>query len=147
MPTLTSAIDELKSLVAQNALAEVTQVDQPFLPGSRWSRKQILGHLIDSAANNHHRFIRAQFEQDFAMPGYAQEPWVNANAYQHRSWEDLVALWTIYNRHLIHVMEHARRDTLGALCRVGGGEPVTLEFLMIDYVRHLKHHLHQILGE
>lgn len=146
MPTLASAIDELKSLVANNALAEVTQVDQPFLPGSRWSRKQILGHLIDSAANNHHRFIRAQFEPDFAIPSYAQESWVNANAYQHRSWADLVALWTVYNRHLVHVMEHAPKQSMGALCRVGTGEPVTLEFLMIDYVRHLKHHLHQILG-
>jgi hypothetical protein len=145
MHTLESAIGELKSIVATNRLAEAQEVDQVFLPGSRWTRKQILGHLIDSAANNHHRFVRAQFETDFAMPGYAQESWVNANAYQERSWEDLVALWTIYNRHLIHVMEHAPKAALGALCRIGAGDPVTLEFLMIDYVDHLQHHLHQIL--
>src|ERR1700683_4957111 len=127
MPTLESAIGELKSIVASNPLAGTTNIKQPSLPASRWSRKQILGHLIDSAANNHHRFVRAQFEPDFAMPSYAQESWVNANAYQDRSWEDLVALWTIYNRHLIHVMEHAPKQSLSALCRIGIGDPVTLE--------------------
>ena len=35
-----------------------------------WSPRQELGHLIDSAANNHIRFVRAATEPEFSGPGY-----------------------------------------------------------------------------
>ncbi|PYQ41688.1 MAG: hypothetical protein DMF77_15140 [Acidobacteria bacterium] len=65
---------------------------EPITAG-KWSRKQVLGHLIDSAANNHQRFVRGQLGPSLAFPGYEQDKWVAAQAYQQRSWADLVALW------------------------------------------------------
>src|SRR5215831_2492954 len=72
-------------------------------PG-KWSPKQILGHLIDSAANNHLRFVRAQLANDFTFPGYEQERWVDVQRYDSSSWTDLVQLWSYYNLHLLHLM-------------------------------------------
>ena len=121
----------------------------PLIAG-KWSRKQILGHLIDSAANNHHRFVRAQIEKSseksFEMPGYAQNEWVATNAYQQRNWNDLVTFWTSYNQHILHLILTARIEHLTIPCKVAGDESGSLEFLMIDYVAHLQHHLHQILA-
>jgi DinB family protein len=108
-----------------------------------WSRKQILGHLIDSAANNHQRFVRIQLEGGLELPGYAQEDWVAAQYYQRRAWPDLIELWTVYNRHLLHVIQHVPIEVLSAPAKVGG-EELTLEFVIIDYVRHLNHHVAQI---
>ena len=102
--------------------------------------------MIDSAANNHQRFVRAQLGQELAFPGYEQERWVAVQRYQDESWEALVALWQHYNQHLLHVMECVPGDQLSRRCVIGDNDPVTLEFLMKDYVVHLKHHLEQILG-
>jgi hypothetical protein len=102
--------------------------------------------LIDSAANNHHRFVRGQFEPGFAMPSYKQSEWVATNGYQDRAWKELVELWSVYNRHLLFLMERVPKDRLANVCKIGDDDPVTLEFLMVDYVRHLKHHVDQILA-
>lgn len=148
MQTLTSAIDELRHVLAANKLARLTDAEAGATgPDGKWTRKQILGHLLDSASNNHHRFVRAQFENPFSMPAYQQDEWVAAGHYQERAWSDLVALWTAYNRHLLHLMETAPAARLGTPCRIGAGEEVTLEFLMVDYVDHLKHHLAQIQSQ
>src|SRR5689334_263609 len=69
-----------------------------------WSVKEILGHLIDSAANNHQRFVRAELSGDLAFPGYEQNGWVTAQDYQGVAWLRLVDLWVLYNRHLAHVI-------------------------------------------
>jgi hypothetical protein len=121
-----------------------------------WSSKQILGHLIDSAANNHARFVLGQLKDDLLFPGYDQDGWVKANHYQEAAWPQLVDLWRSYNLHLVHLMAHADREKMNIPCRlhtleeiafrtVPQSEPVTLEYLMQDYVVHLKHHLNQIL--
>src|SRR5256885_11591768 len=70
----------------------------------KWSAKQIIGHLIDSAANNHQRFVRAQFTDDLIFPGYEQEAWVQVQSYDQEPWLQLVQLWRHYNLHLLHVM-------------------------------------------
>jgi hypothetical protein len=123
----------------------------------KWSAKEILGHLIDSASNNHQRFVRAQFTEGLVFPGYEQEVWVRAQRYDREPWPLVVNLWKFYNLHLAHVMEHvpeavrrASRDEHN-LHRIGwvtidAGEPATLEYLMLDYIGHLKNHLRQILG-
>src|SRR5262245_6674145 len=86
-------------------LSKITDSDsQRAVAPEKWSRKQVLGHLIDSAANNHQRFVRAQLTQELVLPGYEQEKWVAVQHYQDESWETLVALWHQYNRHLLHVM-------------------------------------------
>ena len=123
-----------------------------------WSSKQIIGHLIDSAANNHARFVIGQLKDDLVFPGYDQNGWVRTNHYQQRAWSDLVQLWRSYNLHLHHLMTHADRAKLSTPCTlhtlqeiafktVPKAEPVTLEYLMKDYVDHMKHHLAQILSD
>ena len=109
-----------------------------------WSAKEILGHLIDSAANNHQRFVRGQLDCELISPGYAQNEWVETERFNNREWTDLIQFWLAYNRHLLHVMSHAAPDRLGTVVHVGNDDPVTLEFVMIDYVRHLRHHLEQL---
>jgi DinB superfamily len=109
-----------------------------------WSKKQILGHLIDSAGNNHQRFVRAQFTPRLEFPPYEQDAWVAAQSYATEPWPDLVNLWLLFNRHLVHVMRNTPDEHLAHTCSIGGKEPVTLGFVMEDYVRHLQHHLEQI---
>lgn len=144
MGTLKSAIDELRDILDSNRLAGVKDADAAV--DGKWSRKQVLGHLLDSASNNHHRLVCGQFQDAVAMPGYEQDAWVAAGHYQDRQWDELVAWWSAYNRHLLHLMETTPAKRLNTQCRIGAGEAVTLEFLMVDYVRHLKHHLRQILS-
>ena len=144
---------------ASARLLALTDAEAAAAPGEgKWSAKETLGHLVDSAANNHQRFVRAQFKDDLVFPGYAQEDWVRAQAYGAEPWPLVVNLWRFYNLHLAHVCEHApegerlrpRREhnvhEIG-FAPVSPGEPATLEHLMRDYVEHLKHHLRQILGE
>jgi hypothetical protein len=113
-------------------------------PGT-WSRKEILGHLLDSALNNHQRFVRAQLQSELVFPGYEQERWVAVQGHHDRAWERLVALWVEANLHIAHVISRIPEDRLATPCRIGEGAPVTLEFVARDYVRHLRHHLDQIL--
>ena len=113
----------------------------------KWSPREIIGHLIDSAFNNQQRFVRAQLGASLTFPGYAQESWVATQAYQQRSWADLVGLWAAVNRHLAHVIAHIEPRALGTPCTIGEGAPVTLRFVAEDYVRHLHHHLAQVLPQ
>ena len=114
-------------------------------PGGRWTRKEILGHLVDSAVNNHQRFVRAVLQGELVFPSYEQEGWVAAQGYAERPWPAVVELWGQLNRHVAHVVSRIPAERQQARCRLGDGEPVTLEFVARDYVRHLRHHLEQIL--
>lgn len=120
-----------------------------------WSIKEIIGHLVDSAVNNHQRFIRGQFQGNLIFTGYAQEEWVAAQDYNTAPWPVLLDLWKTYNLHLARVMKlapesvrlapHAEHNLDAILLHPPGpGQPATLDHLMADYVEHLKHHLHQI---
>jgi hypothetical protein len=144
-----AALEQLRTLLAFTPakLGGISKAESEQRPGpGRWSRKEILGHLVDSAANNHQRFIRAQAEPQITFPGYAQEFWVSTQQYQREPWKTLTDLWRSYNTHLLHVIEQIPETKLQHQCSVGGAEPVTLEFLITDYVRHLEHHLRQIFG-
>jgi hypothetical protein len=113
---------------------------------NRWSKKEILGHLIDSAANYHQRFVRAQSAGRLEFPPYEQEFWVAAQSYATESWPDLVNLWLLLNRHLLHVMKAMPPAVLSHELVIGGRPAVTLEALAGGYLNHVDHHLTQLLG-
>jgi DinB family protein len=122
-----------------------------------WAPIEILGHLIDSAANNHQRFVRGQFTDDLVFPGYEQNQWVSSQKYREESWSDVIQLWSAYNLHLVHMASVIPEDVLTksrsphtldqiAFNLVDKNEPATLEYLIRDYVAHLQHHLNQIFN-
>ncbi|MBI4479963.1 MAG: DinB family protein [Acidobacteria bacterium] len=109
-----------------------------------WSRKQVIGHLIDSASNNHQRFVRASLQDSLDFPAYDADGCVRVAAVQEMPWPLLVSLWATYNRYLAHVIGHLPPEKLAVPCRIGANQPVTLRFLAEDYVVHMVHHLQQI---
>ena len=119
------------------------EAGEPRAPG-KWSRKEIIGHLIDSASNNHQRFVRAQQGSTLSFPPYDQNHWSASQQCNERTWADLVTLWHAYNAHLAHVIEHIPDRHLAVPCVIKSNSPVTLEFLVTDYVVHLRHHLAQV---
>ena len=112
----------------------------------RWSISEVVGHLIDSACNNHQRFVRAQFCDALEFPKYDQNEWVAAGGYQRGDWVSLVQLWYHYNRQIAALMRGVPESQLATPCKIGSGGSCTLEFLITDYLDHLNHHL-KILAE
>lgn len=159
--TLDATADYVRTLqtTARDAAVWLSELPGPVImwrpkPGA-WSIKEIIGHLIDSAANNHQRFVRAEKQDDLVFPGYAQEDWVRVQAYHRAPWTELVTLWEAYNQHLARVMSavpanvRERRHERHNLHEIGwrpfsADEPATLDDLMHDYVLHLEHHLSQV---
>ena len=154
-----SAQTELRRAVtvATPILERISDADaaRPRSPG-KWSRKEIVGHLIDSASVNHERFVRAQLTDDLICPTYDQEAWVRLQRYADAPWSELVSLWSLFNFHLARVMEavpvemrmreRARHNLNQVAFRtIPSEQPVTLDYFMHDYVAHLAHHLAQIV--
>ncbi|HXA56520.1 MAG TPA: DinB family protein [Candidatus Acidoferrum sp.] len=131
---------------AEKKLRQITAIEseKPVLRGG-WSTKQVMGHLIDSASNNHQRFVRAMVQPSLDFPGYDQVGCVRVEASQQADWEMLVSLWATYNIYLAHVIAQIPESKLATPCKIGDDRPVTLEFLARDYWVHLVHHLDQII--
>jgi hypothetical protein len=110
----------------------------------KWSKKEILGHLIDSAANNHQRFVRAAQNLAADFPPYNQNRWVEVQCYNKMEWRDLIELLFYYNTHLSKVIDFLPEEVLANPVNIGKEDPVTLEFIITDYLRHLKHHVAQL---
>lgn len=121
------------------ALSEETLQVRPA-PG-KWSTKEIIGHLVDSASNNHQRFVRAMRSEQPVIR-YEQDDWVTLQRYQTVDSRELIGLWELYNRHLAHLIAGMSETDLEQTLDMGG-EQVTLQYCAEDYVRHLEHHLHQ----
>ena len=139
----------LQSAVARESanlrrITEAQALERPPKPGA-WSRKEELGHLIDSAANNHLRFVRGSFEQEFRGPGYSQDDWVRAHGYHELPWPALLDFWESYNRLLVEVVRRIPAERLETKCFIGSGQMVTLGFVIEDYVLHMQHHIDHIL--
>src|SRR6185369_6438878 len=126
-------------------------------PGS-WSPKEIIGHLVDSASNNHGRFVRAQLEDDLVFPGYDGDAWVRTQRYASAPWTELVGLWRAYNLQLARVVDAMSEDDLTrprenhnldkiASDPVPRGESTTLAYFVRDYIGHLELHVRQIVPE
>jgi len=142
------AAAELRAAVS-DGLEKLQALSEEEVMSSRgegkWVKKEILGHLIDSALNNEQRFVRAQLTEQLVWPGYEQDRWVSLQRYRERSWIELIELWEQLNRHIAHIMDDVPPDRLNTKCVIGDDDAVTLEWLLNDYVRHLRHHLDQIL--
>jgi len=133
---------------AKPMLSALTNVDTSTRPNAnKWSKKEILGHLLDSASNNHQRFVRASLQGELTFPGYDQEKLVDLQQFTEMDWSFIVDFWAAYNRFLAHVLSVLPANAAKITCRIGNGAPATLEFIAEDYVAHLKHHLNQILGK
>lgn len=131
----------------------VNELEFQIAPG-KWSKKEILGHLCDSAINNLSRFVRAQFEQQpFKIEPYAQDNWVKLNNYQNIDIEILLNYWVTLNRQIVNIVSIIPEDKLGVLCDLGqaafreGEIEKNLLWLIEDYVIHMEYHLRQITGK
>lgn len=112
---------------------------------NKWSGKEILGHLCDSAVNNLQRFIRVQFEdQPFVITAYEQEKWVSVQKYQDTSINDIMELWVCLNRQIARIITGIPREKYLYLCKIDNSQTVTLQALVEDYLDHMNHHLTQI---
>ncbi|MBB5619171.1 hypothetical protein HDE69_000207 [Pedobacter cryoconitis] len=111
---------------------------------SKWSKKEIIGHLIDSAVANHQRFVRGQFE-DVPKIGYDQNNCNVFNYYQQINGKQIISFWTAYNKQLLELIKLMPQTALERRCFAGGEQSVTLAFVFDDYVQHLEHHLKQVV--
>src|SRR5580692_4412481 len=139
--------NQLETLVlkTQQDFDNLSDAEASKLPAAGgWSRKQILGHLIDSATNNHQRFVHALLQDEVRLPSYDQEGCVRVERYQELQWAELLGLWASYNRFLSHILAGVPESKLGTPCFIGENPVMTLQELAADYVRHMKHHLDQI---
>ena len=136
--------NDLETLLAGAApLAGMNEAEASARVDGKWSKKEVLGHLIDSAGNNLQRFIRLQQTATLNFPGYDQTSCVAIQRFQDRSWADLFALWLALNRHILHVIRGIPAAALGHTWRTGDGD-LTLEFIVKDYAVHMRHHLAQL---
>lgn len=124
------------------AIDEHSFSQKPF--PDKWSKKEILGHLIDSATNNHQRFIRGQF-QDLPFIVYDQVQWNEKSQYQQMQAEQIISFWEAYNRHLVALLQLIPAENMMKKVDRGEEEPRTLQYILEDYVDHMEHHLRQII--
>lgn len=130
--------------VIPGILAEVGEEKMSAKPlPDKWSKKEVLGHLIDSATNNHQRFVRGQFELDPEIR-YDQNKWNEFNFYQEIDSHQIISFWLQYNKQLIEIIRRIPAENLTRQVRIGD-TLFTLSFLVVDYVAHLEHHLKQIV--
>ncbi len=132
---------------------KLTELSDEVLTGQTNSQnrniKQILGHLIDSASNNIHRYVHLQYrESPMDFPNYATEGnndrWIAIQQYESEDWEKMIRLWIYINHHLIHVMRHINPEKLGHVWIAAPGRNISLNDMVFDYLRHLKLHLSEI---
>jgi hypothetical protein len=141
------ALEQLRSLINEiptrlNHLSR-SQVELKPSP-SKWSPKEELGHLLDSAANNHQRIVRTQLEDKPKMPGYDGNAWVELHGYQQRNWQQMIELWRALNQQLIAAAEAVPDPAWSRTCTIADSQLLTLEFVFRDYIEHMMHHLTHI---
>jgi hypothetical protein len=134
---------ELNAIEAALVALPPELADTPWRSGG-WTRKQVMGHLLDSAANNRQRFVRAAADGSYAGPQYEQEAWVAAHGYADQPWETLLRWWQAEHEILEAVVDRIPEEQLEASCTVGTDAAVTLRFLVEDYPRHQRWHLAQL---
>ncbi len=130
---------------AKPLLLEISSAKSAEKPdAASWSPREVIGHLIDSACNNHQRFVRAAQKAAGDFPAYHPDSWVAVQHYNEAEWPQLVELFCLYNLH--HVLTRLPGAVLQNPCNIGKERPVTLEFVAEDYVSHLRHHLDRVMN-
>lgn len=141
-----------------NGIQEVINIEEEFLKSlddqtitahynkQNRSIRQILGHLIDSASNNHQRIVRLQYNKILTFPDYRQDNdlWITLQDYQHADWNDLIQLWKFYNRHIIHIINTVDITQLNNYWFDFEGTKVTLQDMIEGYLTHLNLHINEI---
>ncbi len=148
MNSKTAAAERLHYLCTTipDKLNRITLVEFTHKPNpDKWSKIEILGHLIDSAANNHQRFVRLQFEHEPVIY-YEQNEWVKNNYYTQYDPAELIALWKQYNIFLANLIAKIPENKMHSVCLLRNGESAQLSFIIADYVNHMEYHLEQILA-
>ncbi len=142
--------DELRQII-ENIVPKLKQLPEPEIAQrpnpKKWARKEILGHLIDSASNNQQKFVRVMQQPTLEFPGYAQDDWVDLQNWASADWIEMVDLFAAYNRHIAYLIETIDPKFHSHTITIEGVGPFTLGFIMPDYVEHLKHHVKQIFPD
>ncbi len=128
------------------ATSDWSQEDWQFRRAEgKWSRVEIVGHLVDSARNNTERVVRALSANSLEWPGYQQNEQVRVQRYHESRAKQTVALWVALNEHLAHVIRGIPESKRGTPCTIHGWRTLPLDHLIVDYLAHLEHHVRQIL--
>lgn len=149
---LKSIVEDSYSLLNQLSSGQMSDKPHP----DKWSSKEIIGHMIDSAINNHRRLLLSEKKGDLLFDGYDQDQWVRRNNYQNRSKKDLLDLWRLSNLHLADAINTLDDDLLERMTKdhnfdqismisFDKGKSSNLNYLIQDYIYHIEHHLVQIL--
>src|ERR1700755_2299488 len=140
---MNDTIQLLKDTIDSFINSDLDSINWNYKPDpAKWSKKEIIGHLIDSAQINLQRFVRCTYEENFKLI-YEQDEWVAAADYQIADIKELLDLWILLNRQIIRVLSNYPPDRLGVMCDNDKNETHlhTVEWLAADYVRHMAHHL------
>ena len=143
---MTSIASNLEFLITKYLpqLNSITEDEFSLKPlPSKWSKKELVGHLVDSAQSNLRRFVVAQYEESPAI-NYNQDKWVAINNYQHEDVKDIIQLWYFLNKQIIFILKNISPDMSQRICISNASN--TIEWLAQDYIKHLTHHLHQVLN-
>ncbi len=142
---MTTTASQLQTIIDRHrpALQQLPEQEFSYKPlPHKWSKKEILGHLIDSAQSNLRRFVIAQYEEKPHIV-YNQDKWVAINHYQQCDSQDIIDLWYLLNKQIVTVLQHTPAEMYQRLCQTQ--DQHTIEWLAADYVKHLLHHLHVVL--
>ena len=124
----------------ENLMIENQKISDVKLGRDKWTLKEIVGHLIDSASNNHQRFVRLQIDQTISLPGYEAEEWVRTSNIQNLNYSFVVGFWGMYNRFLLNLIKGIKPTSMKNIWKTIDGKDNTLEFLIDDYFAHMKLH-------
>ncbi|MBI9049140.1 MAG: hypothetical protein JEZ00_06965 [Anaerolineaceae bacterium] len=147
MKSIAESIDQILFESKPKLMAISPELAGQKPSAQEWSKQEILGHLIDSAYNNHQWVVRTSMNRGLDFSPYHQQEWVALQDYNKRDWFTLIDLWIQVNLHLCNAMQHVSQEALEYQCNLGKEQPVLLEFIITDYPRHMLMHLEDILGE
>ncbi len=139
-------LEKYKKLVDafEKLMIENRSISKVKLSADKWTLKEMVGHLIDSASNNHQRFVRLQIDRKITIPGYEAEQWVSVSNLENLSYKFVVGLWRMYNDYLLNLIKGIKPESLKNLWVLAGDE-MSLEFLIDDYYTHMEMHFNMFI--